>query len=147
VTGRAGRAEIAGRGLIQTYMPEHPVMQAMISGDRDRFLREEGEAREKGGLPPYGRLAALIVSSSKPQEAAAYARMLVHRAPRSDKVLVLGPAEAPIFVIRGRARYRLLVKARREMDVQAFLRAWIEPLPQPRGDLKLSIDIDPHNFM
>ncbi len=147
VTGRAGREQIAGRGLIQTYMPEHPVMQAMVSGDRDRFLKEEGQAREKGGLPPYGRLAALIVSSNNSAEAASYARALAHSAPRSKKLRVLGPAEAPIFMIRGRARYRLLIKAEREVDIQAFITAWLAPLPKPRGQLKLTIDIDPHSFM
>ena len=147
VTGRAGRAKIEGRGLIQTYMPEHPVMQAMVSGDRDRFLEQEGEARDKGTLPPYGRLAALIISSNNTSEAANYARMLASRAPRSSKLRVLGPAEAPIFMIRGRARYRLLIKAEREVDIQAFISAWLEPLPKPKGSLKLTIDIDPHSFM
>ena len=147
VTGRAGRASIAGRGLIQTYMPEHPVMQAMVSGDRDRFLLQEGEAREKGLLPPYGRLASIIVSSKQTSEAANYARMLAGRAPRSSKLRVLGPAEAPIFMIRGRARFRLLIKAQREVDIQAYVKQWLEPLPRPTGSLKLTIDIDPHSFM
>jgi len=147
VTGRAGREQIAGRGLIQTYMPEHPVMQAMVSGDRERFLKEEGQAREKGGLPPFGRLAALIVSSNNSAQAASYARALAHGAPRSKKLRVLGPAEAPIFMIRGRARYRLLIKAEREVDIQAFIKVWLAPLPKPGGQLKLTIDIDPHSFM
>ncbi len=147
VTGRAGRAAIAGRGLIQTYMPEHPVMRAMVSGDRDQFLRQEGEAREKGALPPYGRLAAIIVSSNETSQAANYARMLAGRAPRSSKLRVLGPAEAPIFMIRGRARFRLLIKAQRDVDIQAYIKQWLEPLPRPKGSLKLTIDIDPHSFM
>ncbi|MCF6198151.1 MAG: primosomal protein N' [Hyphomicrobiaceae bacterium] len=147
VTGRAGREQIAGRGLIQTYMPEHPVMQAMVSGDRERFLKEEGEARQKGALPPYGRLAALIISSNNSAEAAGYARILAQGAPRSAKLRVLGPAEAPIFMIRGRARFRLLIKAQREVDIQAFIKAWLAPLPKPKGQLKLTIDIDPHSFM
>ncbi|MCP4932682.1 MAG: primosomal protein N' [bacterium] len=147
VTGRAGRASISGRGLIQTYMPEHPVMQAMVSGDRDQFLQQEGEAREKGALPPYGRLAAIIVSSNQTSEAANYARMLAGRAPRSSKLRVLGPAEAPIFMIRGRARFRLLIKAEREVDMQAYVKQWLAPLPHPKSSLKLTIDIDPHSFM
>jgi len=147
VTGRAGRAQIEGRGYIQTYMPEHPVMLAMVSGDRDRFLLQEGEARKKGGLPPYGRLAALIVSSNKTSEASGYARMLAQRAPRSSKLKVLGPAEAPIFMIRGRARFRLLIKAERSVDLQAYIAEWLKPLPAPKGGLKLTVDIDPHSFM
>ena len=147
VTGRAGRARIEGRGFIQTYMPEHPVMQAMVSGDRDRFLKSEGEARKKGGLPPYGRLAAIIISSNHTSQAASYARMIAQRAPRSSKLRVLGPAEAPIFMIRGRARYRLLIKAARDVDIQAYIRQWLDPLPRPKGGLRLTIDIDPHSFM
>ena len=147
VTGRAGRAQIEGRGYIQTYMPEHPVMLAMVSGDRDRFLHEEGEARKKGALPPYGRLAAIIISSNNTNEAATYARLVAQKAPRSSKLRVLGPAEAPIFMIRGRARYRLLVKADRSVDLQAYIAQWLKTVPPARGGLKLTLDIDPHSFM
>jgi primosomal protein N' (replication factor Y) len=147
VTGRAGRADIAGRGYIQTHMPEHPVMQALVSGDRERFLREEAKMRERGGLPPFGRLAALIVSSKSAERAFEHARNLARLAPPSGLVRILGPAEAPIFVIRGRARYRLLLKAERRADMQAYVREWLARCPQAAGDVKLTIDIDPHSFM
>ena len=147
VTGRAGRAGIAGSGLIQTYMPEHPVMQALVSGDRNRFLAREGEARQKGGLPPYGRLAAIIISSRQASLAARYASQLARQAPPSSKLRVLGPAEAPLFMVRGRSRFRLLVKAEKTVDIQSFIKKWLERSARPKGDLKLVVDIDPYNFM
>ncbi len=147
VTGRAGRERISGRGYIQTYMPEHPVIQALVSGDRDAFLRQEFTARHEAGYPPYGRLASLVVSASSMPQAMDYARAAAARAPRAEKIRILGPAEAPLSVIRGRHRVRILVKAPRETDIQAYLRQWLGTLPPPRGSTRLAVDIDPYNFM
>ena len=147
VTGRAGRALIKGRGLVQTHMPEHPVMEAIISGDRDAFLEREIRQRQAGMLPPYGRLAALIVTAREPRLAESFAREMARRAPPAERIAVLGPAEAPIAVVRGRHRWRLLVKAPREIDIQAYVRAWLAALPEIKGDLRLSVDIDPYSFL
>jgi primosomal protein N' (replication factor Y) len=147
VTGRAGRASARGRGFVQTHMPEHPVMEAIISGDREAFLEREIRQRQAAGLPPYGRLAALIVSAKHKELAEVYARNVARRAPPAARIQVLGPAEAPLAVIRGRHRWRLLVKAPRETDLQAYLRAWLAALPEPRGDLRLTVDIDPYSFL
>jgi primosomal protein N' (replication factor Y) len=147
VTGRAGRDAIPGRGLIQTYMPEHPVIQALVSGDRDTFYEREIEARREAGLPPFGRLASLLVSGGSREAAEAYARAVALAAPPAAKIQVLGPAEAPLAVIRGRHRYRLLVKATREADLQAYLRLWLSALPKAKGDLLLTVDIDPYSFL
>jgi primosomal protein N' (replication factor Y) len=147
VTGRAGRAVAQGRGLVQTYMPEHPVMEAIISGDREAFLEREIRQRQAALLPPYGRLAALIVSAQHKALAEAFAREVARRAPPAKRIEVLGPAEAPLSVIRGRHRWRLLVRAPRETDVQAYLRTWFSALPQVKGDLRLTVDIDPYNFL
>jgi len=147
VTGRAGREAIEGRGLIQTYMPEHPVIQALVSGDRDTFLEREIAARKSAMLPPFGRLAALLVTASAREVAEAYARDVRRAAPQAAKVEVLGPAEAPLTVIRGRFRFRLLVKAAREADLQAYLRLWLEQAAKPKGDVRLSVDIDPYSFL
>jgi primosomal protein N' (replication factor Y) len=147
VTGRAGRDAIPGRGLIQTYMPEHPVMQALVSGDRDAFYEKEIAARREAGLPPFGRLASLLVSGSSREAAEAYARAVALAAPAAAKIQVLGPAEAPLSVIRGRHRYRLLVKAAREADLQAYLRLWLGQVPKAKGDVRLVIDIDPYSFL
>jgi primosomal protein N' (replication factor Y) len=147
VTGRAGRAFAEGRGFIQTHLPEHPVMQAMLSGDREEFLAREIEMRQRGMLPPYGRLAALIISAREKELAERYAREVARRAPPAETISVLGPAEAPIFVVRGRHRWRLLVKAPREADIQGYLRDWLAGVPEPKGDLRLSVDIDPYSFL
>jgi primosomal protein N' (replication factor Y) (superfamily II helicase) len=147
VTGRAGRDAIPGRGLIQTYMSEHPVMQALVSGDRDAFYEKEMAARREAGLPPFGRLASLLVSGSSREAAETYARAVALAAPAAAKIQVLGPAEAPLSVIRGRYRYRLLVKATREADLQAYLRLWLAQVPKAKGDVRLVVDIDPYSFL
>jgi primosomal protein N' (replication factor Y) len=147
VTGRAGREAIEGRGLIQTYMPEHPVIQALVSADRDAFYEREIAARRDAGLPPFGRLASLLVSSSSRESVESYARAVALAAPPAAKIQVLGPAEAPLSVIRGRHRYRLLVKATREADLQAYLRLWLSQVPKAKGDLRLTVDVDPYSFL
>lgn len=147
VTGRAGRAFARGRGFIQTHLPDHPVMAAIIAGDRETFLEREIAQRQAGLLPPYGRLAALIVSSRDKQTAEAISRDIALRAPPAEHVRVLGPTEAPISVIRGRHRWRLLAKAPREIDIQNYLRAWLSRIPQLKGDVRLSVDIDPYSFL
>jgi primosomal protein N' (replication factor Y) (superfamily II helicase) len=147
VTGRAGRDAIKGRGLIQTYMPEHPVVAALVSGDRDTFLAREIEERRKAIMPPFGRLAALLVSASSREAAESYAREVARAAPAAAKIEVLGPAEAPLAVIRGRYRFRLLVKATREADLQAYLRLWLSSAPKAKGDVRLLVDIDPYSFL
>ena len=147
VTGRAGRALTEGRGFVQTYAPEHPVMAAIISGDREAFIEQEIAVRRRGLLPPFGRLAALIVSARDKETAHLIARDIAHRAPPSERIEILGPAEAPIAVVRGRHRWRLLVKAPREIDVQAYLRAWLSALPPLKGDIRLTVDIDPYSFL
>jgi primosomal protein N' (replication factor Y) len=147
VTGRAGRDSIPGRGLIQTYMPEHPVIQALVSGDRDTFYEREIAARREATLPPFGRLASLLVSASSREAAEAYARAVALAAPPAAKIQVLGPAEAPLSVIRGRHRYRLLVKAAREADLQAYLRLWLSAIPKAKGDVRLVVDVDPYSFL
>jgi len=147
VTGRAGRALTKGRGYIQTHMPEHPVMQAIISGDRESFLEREIDMRRRGLLPPFGRLAALVISARDKNLAETFAREVAKRAPRAEQIEVLGPAEAPIAVVRGRHRFRLLVKAPRDKTLQGYLKAWSEALPKIGGDLRLTVDIDPYNFL
>jgi primosomal protein N' (replication factor Y) len=147
VTGRAGREVIKGRGLIQTYMREHPVIAALVSGDRDTFLEREIAERRKAMMPPFGRLAALLVWAGSREAAESYAREVARAAPAASKIHVLGPAEAPLAVIRGRHRYRLLVKAAREADLQAYLRLWLGSVTKPKGDGRLVVDVDPYSFL
>lgn len=147
VTGRAGRALASGRGLVQTHMPEHPIMAAIVAGDREAFLSYEVRTRQTGLLPPYGRLAAIVVSAREKELAERTARAVVAAAPPSEKITVLGPAEAPIAVVRGRHRWRILVRAPRELDLQSYLRTWSAALPAIKGDVRISLDIDPYNFL
>lgn len=147
VTGRAGRTHFVGKGLVQTHLPEHPVIQAIVAGDREAFLNYELKTRQTGVLPPYGRLAAIVVSARDKELAERTARDLRRHAPPSDIIAVLGPAEAPIAVVRGRYRWRLLVRAPKEIDLQSYLRAWEQALPKFKGDVRIALDIDPYNFL
>ncbi|TNC14976.1 primosomal protein N' [Methylobacterium terricola] len=147
VTGRAGRGEKPGRALVQTYQPEHPVISAIISGDAERFYAEETAAREVAGLPPFGRLAALVISCTDREAAEAHGRALARVAEPPPGVMVLGPAEAPLALVRGRYRFRLLVKTEREVDLQSYLRDWLARGPKVRGNLRVGIDVDPQSFL
>jgi primosomal protein N' (replication factor Y) len=146
VAGRAGREDRPGRVLIQTHLPEHPVMQALAVGDKDRFLAVELEERRIGEMPPFGRLAALIVSGGESERVKAEARRIAQAAPLSDQVLVLGPTPAPLALLRGRYRERLLIKAAPELDLPAWLRTWLSPLKIP-GKILLQVDVDPVSFL
>ena len=146
VVGRAGRVEGRGVGFLQTHQPEHPVMRALISGDREAFYRNEIEQREHSGYPPFGRLAGLVVTANDRHTAEAYGRTLANAAPRNEDVRVLGPAEAPIAVVRGRHRFRLLVKSPRAFDLSTYLREWLANAPKPRGNVRLEVDVDPQSF-
>jgi primosomal protein N' (replication factor Y) (superfamily II helicase) len=146
VTGRAGRGEAKGRALLQTYDPAHPVIKALVSGDIERFYAEETAQRRAAGLPPFGRLAALIVSADDRHPAESHARALARSTEAPSDVQVLGPAEAPLAMIRGRHRFRLLVKTPRDFDLQTYVRHWIARAPKPTGNVKVAIDIDPQSF-
>src|ERR1700758_4429430 len=151
VIGRAGRDAGVGMGLLQTHQPEHPVMRALIAQDREAFYAAEIASREKSGYPPFGRLASIVVSGSDKHATAAYARELARAAPLNENathgVRVLGPAEAPLALVRGRHRFRLLIKAPRNYDLGAYLRRWLAKAPKRRGPIKLEIDIDPQSFL
>jgi primosomal protein N' (replication factor Y) (superfamily II helicase) len=132
--------------LVQTYLPQHPLMQALIKSDRDAYLETEKKIRENVNLPPHGRLAALIISGSDASATERFARAISQAAPLAKGVTVLGPAPAPISIVRGRHRWRLLVKANRDVNIQGFLREWLKDI-KPKGALKLQIDVDPYNFL
>jgi primosomal protein N' (replication factor Y) len=147
VAGRAGRAEGRGEALIQTTQPDHPVIRALIAGDRDAFYSAEIAAREKDHYPPFGRLASLVISACDRALAESHARKLAAAAPHDDRVRVLGPAEAPIALVRGRHRFRILVRSPRAFDLSGYLRQWLAAAPAPTRDLKREIDVDPMSFL
>ena len=147
VAGRAGREEGRGIGFLQTHQPTHPVMRALISQDREAFYSAEIDARERQGYPPFGRLAALVISGGDKHSTEAYAKQLAAAAPFTEEVRVLGPAEAPLAVVRGRHRFRLLVKSARAYDLSHYLRQWLANAPKPKGKLALEVDVDPQSFL
>jgi primosomal protein N' (replication factor Y) (superfamily II helicase) len=147
VTGRAGRSGLKSHGLIQTYQPQHPVMQAIVSGNAEAFYDREINEREKALLPPFGRLASIIVSAENRADAENHARALRAAAPHVSGVAVLGPAEAALALVRGRHRFRLLVHGRRNSDMQAFLKDMLAKGPKERGSVQVQVDIDPQSFL
>jgi primosomal protein N' (replication factor Y) len=146
VAGRAGRGEAPGEVLLQTFAPDHPVIQALLSGDLPEFYTQEAAQRRPGHWPPFGRLAALIVSAPDERAADAAARSLARTAPHGPGLEVLGPAPAPFALLRGRHRRRLLLKAARGVAVQGLLRDWLARTALPKG-VRVDVDVDPVSFM
>jgi len=145
-TGRAGRRDRPGRALLQTYAPEHAVMQALKAQDRDAFVAAEMAERELAGLPPFGRLAAVIASGPDMAQLEAFVRDMAEAAPNTPGVEVYGPADAPLGLIRGRRRKRFLVRADRAVDLSAYMAAWRARV-KPPGAIRVAIDIDPYSFL
>ncbi|RWP29938.1 primosomal protein N' [Mesorhizobium sp.] len=147
VTGRAGRTGKKSLGLLQTFQPDHPVMRAIVSGDAEAFYEREIAERERAVLPPFGRLAGVIVSAATRAEAEGHARGLRRAAPQAADLFVLGPAEAPLSLIGGRHRFRLLIQGERRADMQGFIRAMLAEGPKLRGSVRVQVDIDPQSFL
>ncbi len=150
VTGRAGRAEKPGRAFLQTYVPEHPIIKALLAMDREAFYAQEFAMREAADLPPFGRLAALIVSAPQKGHAEAYGKHLMRNAPRRQgdrSMRLFGPAEAPLAVLRGRHRVRILAQSSRGFDLSHAIRAWLARCDRPTGGVRLRVDIDPISFL
>lgn len=144
--GRAGRGEKPGEVFIQTRNPGHPVIAALVAGDRDAFYDAETEQRKSAGAPPFGRFAAIIISSEDEREAIEAGRAVGAAAPQIDGMYVYGPAPAPLAMLRGRHRQRLLVHAQRSVEVQSIIRQWLGELQFPRS-VRIGVDIDPYSFL
>jgi primosomal protein N' (replication factor Y) len=145
-TGRAGRRDRPGRALLQTWAPDHAVMQALSAQDRDAFLAAEMAERELAGLPPFGRLAAVIVSGTDVAILEGFVRAMAEAAPNADSLEVYGPADAPLGLVRGRRRKRFLVRADRTVDLSAYMAAWRARV-RPPASVRLTIDMDPYSFL
>jgi primosomal protein N' (replication factor Y) len=146
VSGRAGRGEKPGHVFIQTHSPKAQVMQALITGDAEAFYEAETEARRDAGAPPFGRYAAIVVSSEDRACAHETALLVGRSAPQVDGMAVYGPAPAPLAMLRGRHRFRLLVHARRALDVQDVIRDWLGTLDWP-AKARVTVDVDPYSFL
>ncbi|WP_421856361.1 primosomal protein N' [Oricola sp.] len=147
VTGRAGRTGKKSRGLIQTFQPDHPAMRAIVTGDAEAFYESQIAERERARFPPFGRLASIIISAATRDEAEAHGRTLRNAAPAAGDIMVLGPAEAPLAMIRGRHRFRLLVQGGERADIQAFLRRMLAGAGPARGSVRVNVDVDPQSFL
>jgi primosomal protein N' (replication factor Y) (superfamily II helicase) len=146
VAGRAGRAERPGTVFLQTFMPENAVIRALVSGDRDRFFSEETAARRQHAMPPYGRLAALIIAAPDAETADFAASAFARAAPQMPGVHVLGPAPAPLAILRTRHRRRFLVKADKSVALQPVLRDWLGRVKVP-SSVRVQVDVDPYSFL
>ncbi len=150
VAGRAGRAEKNGRVMLQSYQPDHPVLQAMASGDTDLFLSTEAEGRRDVGMPPFGRMVALVLSGPDGVAVESAARQLGAQAPNGNGVSVLGPVPAPLAILRGRHRWRLLLMAPRAVKVQPVIYNWVRSVTQKEkwpSSVRVQIDVDPYSFL
>lgn len=149
VAGRAGREQKPGVVLLQTYQPEHPLMQSIVHQDREKFTTLELQERETHSMPPFGRLAALTLSSPNRETVALAARELGNAFPQGpslENVHLFGPVPAPLSIVRGRHRWRLLVKTEKNFPLQKLLSHWIPKVKIDRS-VQLSIDIDPYTFL
>ena len=146
VAGRAGRGDKPGRVLVQTHDPEAPVIAALVSGDAPGFYAAETDLRREAAMPPFGRLAAIIISAEDAREAESVARRIGSAAPTVESMAIFGPAPAPLSMLRGRHRQRLLVHARRSLDVQDVIREWLAEV-EWGPKVRVSVDVDPYSFL
>ncbi len=146
VAGRAGRADLRGRVLMQTWEPAHPVMQAFLRGDGPGFLQMEAAARAEARMPPYGRLVALVLTARDSSTLERFGRALARVVPPQEGVEVFGPAPAPLGRIRGRYRARFLVRGGRDRRLQAYVRTWLGSVRVP-AQVRIKVDVDPYSFL
>ncbi len=146
LSGRAGREQIRGRVYMQSFLPEHPVIKALVSGERNAFMAAELKARKNAHMPPFTRLAAIIVEGEKEDQVMNTARKLASSFPASKSTHLYGPAPAPLFLLRGKFRFRLLVKAERDVNLPNIVRHWVETQEAP-STVRIKIDIDPQSFL
>lgn len=146
VSGRAGREERAGAVWLQSFMPDHPVMKALVAGDRDRFLEMEAESRRQSHMPPFSRLAAVVLEGKTEAATRAHAEKLARAVPQIQGLRVLGPAPAPLALLRGYHRIRFLLVAERQLHLQQIVTGWLASC-RPPSTMKMKVDIDPYNFL
>ena len=146
VSGRAGRGEKKGTVYLQTLYPENAVLKALINNDRQEFLKLERQSRKILKMPPFGKLAALIVSGTNQEDTERVAIWLGNTAPNNDYITTLGPAPAPIFMLRNKYRFRLLLKTSKNIRIQDVIRDWLAKV-QFSSRVRVEVDIDPYSFM
>lgn len=146
VAGRAGRTGERGRAILQTVAPDTPVFKALQSSDRAAFLEAEKTARSNAEMPPYGRLASITLSGRDEKQVAESAAQMGQKRPNFEAVSILGPAAAPIAYLRGRHRYRFLIKTNRQVNIQKIIKDWLKTIDLP-SSIRCQVDIDPYQFL
>ena len=146
VGGRAGRSKKLGRVILQTYFPNQPIIQSLIKRDRKEFIENCLSERKVFDIPPYSFMTAIIISSSSKTRAEIYSKNLTKTKTLDSNITILGPVEAPMFLLRGKYRYRILLKGKNRRSLNKFTRILIEKCPPP-SNLRLTIDVDPYTFV
>ena len=146
VSGRAGRGEKKGTVYLQTLYPENAVLKALLENDREQFLKLEKKTRKMLKMPPFGKLAAVIVSGTNQEAAEKTAVWLGQTAPNNEYVSTLGPAPAPIYMLRGKYRFRLLLKTAKNIKIQEVVKEWMKKVNVP-SSVRVEVDVDPYSFM
>ena len=146
VSGRTGREKKPGKSFLQTYFPAHPVIKSLVEGKKENFHNVELKTRQINNLPPYGRLASIILSDTNSKKLIEFCNRLKKSTPNSEEIIVLGPVPAPMTRVRGRTRYRFLLKANKETNIQKYLEFWISNQKKP-SSIRLTVDIDPYYFL
>ncbi len=146
VAGRAGRESLPGVAILQTLQPENPVISALLDGDRDEFLAYEVAARQAAGMPPFKRLASIVLSASDQERLHTASDTLARAAPRFKGVDIFGPTVAPLSFLRGKHRTRILIRVEKSVDIQQVVKSWLEDVKLPTS-VRLNIDIDPYSFL
>ncbi|CAK7192497.1 Primosomal protein N' [Commensalibacter sp. Nvir] len=146
VSGRAGREQIVGTVMLQSYLADHPVIKALAKNDFDEFMRYEANERKEGFWPPYGRLTAIIISADDEETTKHTAYELSLHSPKIDSVLVLGPTAAPLALLRNRYRQRFLIRSKKNLAIQPVIRQWLSCIKIKKG-VKIEVDVDPISFL
>ena len=146
VTGRAGRTGLDSIGIIQTYNPNHPVLQAILSNLPERFYEQEIKLREQSNMPPFTRLAAIIISGPDNKTTEDYAKLLRGTMVKAEGVEIFGPSPAPIAMLRNQYRYRILIKSTLEIKIQSYINNLLKHVAKPLSGINLQIDLDPQSF-
>ena len=146
VAGRAGRGDAPGRVLMQTYQPDHPVLQAICNGDRDAFMASDMAARRAAKMPPYGQLIALVIEANKESTLKNFCAALAASAPSASGVRIMGPIAAQIYQVRNWYRMRFLVAGDARAMLQPLVAHWLAKVRVP-ANVRVKVDVNPQNFM
>ena len=145
VAGRCGREQKPGTVYLQTFDPDHLVIQAVANWDRANFIELELEDRQIHGMPPFGRLSSFVLSGRDNTEVLSFCRKLLHNAPNHPKMVIMGPVPAPLSRLKNQFRWRFLLKYPKGFAIQAFIRHWFANITKP-ASIRLVVDIDPLAF-